>query len=121
MSILLVELVPHGIIFGADRNISTPNQTTSFLTSDMDPGVNGYLIAIAVDERTGCPINFNHLIGDEYVKLSSGHAANLGAEAFAALAGAPPICADGLTTVEINLDGISYNAAPRVLAVDNIP
>jgi len=99
----------------------TPNQTASFLTSDMDPGVNGYLIAIAVDERTGCPINFNYLIGDEYVKLSSGHAANLGAEAFAALAGAPPICADGLATVEINLDGVSYNAAPRVLAVDNIP
>jgi hypothetical protein len=99
----------------------TPNQTASFLTSDMDPGVNGYLIVIAVDERTGCPVNFNHLIGDEYVKLSSGHAANLAAEAFAALAGAPPICADNATTVEINLDGISYNAAPRVLAVDNIP
>lgn len=99
----------------------TPNQTASFLTSDMDPGVNGYLIVIAVDERRGCPINFNHLIGDEYVKLSSGHAANLAAEAFAALAGAPPICAEDATTVEINLDGISYNAAPRILALDNIP
>ncbi|HKQ78377.1 MAG TPA: lamin tail domain-containing protein [Blastocatellia bacterium] len=99
----------------------TPNQTASFLASDMDPGANGYLIVIAVDERTGCPINFNHLIGDEYVKLSSGHAANLAAEAFAALTGAPPICADNATTVEINLDGISYNAAPRILAVDNIP
>ncbi|MGH9769211.1 MAG: lamin tail domain-containing protein [Blastocatellia bacterium] len=99
----------------------TPNQTASFLASDLDPGVSGYLIAIAVDERTGCPINFNHLIGDEYVKLRSGHAANLAAEAFAALAGAPPICAEGATTVDINLDGVSYNAAPRVLAVDNIP
>src|SRR5215470_14184051 len=87
----------------------------------MDPGVSGYLIVIAVDEKTGCPINFNRLIGDEYVKLSSGHAANLGAEAFAALAGAPPICADSAPTVDINLDGISYNAAPRILALDNIP
>src|SRR5262249_26036103 len=25
------------------------------------------------------------------------------------------------TTVDINFDGISYNAAPRVLAIDNIP
>ncbi len=99
----------------------TPNQTASFLASDLDPSVTGYLIAIAVDERTGCPINFNHLIGDEYVKLSSGHAANLAAEAFAALSGAPPICALDATAVEINLDGIGYNAAPRVLAVDNIP
>jgi len=99
----------------------TPNQTASFLTSDMDPGVSGYLIVIAVDERTGCPINFNRLIGDEYVKLSSGHSANLDAEAFAALAGAPPICADNAPTVDINLDGISYNAAPRILALDNIP
>lgn len=99
----------------------TPNQTASFLASDMDPDVNGFLIAIAVDERTGCPISFNHLIGDEYVKLSSGHAANLAAEAFAALAGAPPICADNATTVDINFDGISYNAAPRALAIDNIP
>ncbi len=98
----------------------TSNQTASFLASDMDPGVNGYLIAIAVDERTGCPINFNYLIGDEYVKLASGHAANLAAEAFAALTSAPPICAENATTVDINLDGISYNAAPRVLAVDNI-
>jgi len=99
----------------------TPNQTASFLTSDLDPGVNGYLIAIAVDERTGCPINFNHLIGDEYVKLSSGHAANLPAEAFASLTGAPPICAGNASAVDVNLDGISYNAAPRVLALDDIP
>jgi hypothetical protein len=99
----------------------TPNQTASFLASDLDPDVTGYLIAVAVDERTGCPINFNHLIGDEYVKLGSGHAANLPAEAFAALTGAPPVCSGGATTVDLNFDGVSYNAAPRVLAADNLP
>jgi len=99
----------------------TPNQTVSFLASDLDPDVTGYLIAVAVDERTGCPINFNYLIGDEYVKLSSGHAANLAAEAFAALVGAPPVCPESAPTVDLNLDGVSYNAAPRVLAADNIP
>jgi hypothetical protein len=99
----------------------TPNQTVSILASDFDPDVTGYLIAVAVDERTGCPINFNFLIGDEYVKLSSGHAANLGAEAFAALANLPPLCNENATTAEINFDGISYNAAPRVLATSSIP
>lgn len=98
----------------------TPNQTTSFLAADLDPDVAGYLIAIAVDERTGCPINFNFLIGDEFVKLNSGHAANLPAVAFSALTGAPPACDGNSVTAEIRFDGVSYNAAPRALALDSI-
>lgn len=98
----------------------TPNQTTSFIASDLDPDVAGYLIAIAVDERTGCPINFNFLIGDEFVKLASGHAANLAAVAFSALTGAPPACDGNSVTAEVRFDGVSYNAAPRALAVSNI-
>ncbi|MFN0086217.1 MAG: hypothetical protein ACKVX9_12590, partial [Blastocatellia bacterium] len=58
----------------------TPNQTASFLTSDVDPGVSGYIVAVAVNSD-GCPTIFNWLVGDEYVKTSAGHAANLGAEA----------------------------------------
>jgi hypothetical protein len=99
----------------------TPNQTTSFLASDIDPGVTGYLVAVATDSVTGCPINFNALIGDEYVKFSSGHAANLGAEAFAALTGTPPACDANSATAVLNFDGTSYNHAPRVLALDHIP
>ena len=76
---------------------------------------------MAVDERLGCPINFNYLIGDEYVKLASGHAANLGAEAFAALVGAPPLCDGNTVLTEIKFDGLSYSAAPRALAVSNLP
>jgi hypothetical protein len=97
----------------------TPNQTTSFLASDIDPGTTGYLVAVAKN-KDGCPINFNYLIGDEYVKLSSGHAANLGAEAFSALAGGLPACNADSTTAVLNFDGVSYNLAPRVLAVDSI-
>ncbi len=98
----------------------TPNQTTSFIASDLDPDIAGYLIAIAVDDRTGCPINFNFLIGDEFVKLNSGHAANLAAVAFSALTGAPPACDGNSVTAEVRFDGISYNAAPRALAVSSI-
>ncbi|MEK7413852.1 MAG: HYR domain-containing protein, partial [Planctomycetota bacterium] len=70
----------------------TGNQTASFLASDLDPGVTGYLVAIAVDGVRGCPTNFNYLIGDEYVKFTTGHSANLGAEAISALAGGLPLC-----------------------------
>lgn len=97
----------------------TPNQTTSFLASDLDPGVSGYLVAVAVDVR-GCPTNFNYLIGDEYVKFSSGHAANLGAQAFAALVGGLPGCDGNSVTAQLNFDGISYNRLPAVLALSNV-
>jgi hypothetical protein len=95
----------------------TRNETVSFLTSNLDPGTTGYIVAVAVD-RQGCPVDFNYLIGDEYVKLASGHASNLGAESISALAGGLPFC-NSFTAV-LPFDGISYNLTPRVLAVDNI-
>jgi mucin-19 len=99
----------------------TANQTLSFLASDIDPGTTGYLIAVAVDRVTGCPINFNYLVGEEYVKLTSGHAANLAAESFAALAGGLPACDANAVTAVLNFDGVSYNRAPRALAASNLP
>jgi hypothetical protein len=100
----------------------TANQTASFLASDIDPGVSGYIVAVANDGVNGCPLAFNFLIGDEFVKLSTGHAANLGAEAFAALyTGVLPGCDANTTSVSLSFDGISYNRAPRVLAASNIP
>lgn len=99
----------------------TPNQTISFLASDVDPYVKGYIITLATDAK-GCPISFNYLIGSEYVKFESGHAANLAAESYAALYnGALPGCSATSTTARISLDGVRYNAAPRILAVDKIP
>lgn len=99
----------------------TPNQTASFLTSDVDPGSRGYIIAIATNNK-GCPVSFNYLIGSEYVKFESGHAANLAAESYAALYnGTLPDCSDTDTIARVLLDGIRYNSAPKVLAVDKIP
>ncbi|MFN0124089.1 MAG: hypothetical protein ACKV2V_26600, partial [Blastocatellia bacterium] len=93
------------------------NQTVSLLMADLDPGVRGYAIAVAVD-GAGCPIKWNYLIGDEYFKLSSGHMANLGAEAIAALTENPAGCAVTSTTVKLRLDGVQFNYAPVTLAVD---
>jgi uncharacterized repeat protein (TIGR01451 family) len=115
----------------------TPNQTTAFLISDLDPGVTGFIIAVAVDSK-GCPTNFNYLIGDEYVKLASGHAANLGAEAIPATFVPPTapdgtptdpyICSSTASTATLFFDAAQPTAAERhyarlgrVLAADNLP
>jgi len=98
----------------------TPNQTTSFLASDIDPGNRGYFIAIATDCDTGLPKAFNYLIGDSYVKFSSGHAANLAAEAIAAVMWNPAGANPNVRSVTLNFDGMSYNRLPQILAVDNI-
>ena len=97
----------------------TPNQTAAFLASDIDSGTTGYLIAVATD-RSGCPINFNFLLGDAFVKLSSGHAANLPAESVAALPGGFVPCDPLASTAVLNFDDKLYNALPRTLALSNI-
>lgn len=96
----------------------TAQQTTQFLASDLDPGTTGYLIAVATD-NAGCPANFNNLLGDEFVKFQSGHAANLPAQAFAALPGWQA-CSGGATSATINFDGVRYSQAPRAVAAGNL-
>lgn len=106
----------------ADSTLSlTGNQTASFLASDLDPGVTGYIVAVAASSRTGLPINFNALIGDEYVKLASGHSANLGAEAFPAIAADPIDEDESVPIATIKFDGEHYSRVPRVLSLSNIP
>jgi hypothetical protein len=99
----------------------TANQTASFLTSDIDPGVAGYILAIATNDD-GLPVTFDWLIGDAYVKLDSGHAANLGAEAVS-VSVLPLLFTSfsGGSIAGLQFDGCCYNRLPRVLGVDNIP
>jgi len=97
----------------------TPNQTSVFLISDIDPGVTGFLITVAVD-GAGCPTRHNVLVGDEYVKFTSGHAANLGALAVAALKDKPTTCPVGSQLAELRFDDVSYNALPRSVAASNL-
>ncbi len=112
------------MVDGADGAVAdeficmTPNQTFTFLASDIDPGVTGYLIAVAVDAN-GCPIKFNSLTGDEYVKLASGHAASLSAEVFQMLSTQATHCDAGSAT--LRFDGVNYALAPRTLTLPNIP
>jgi hypothetical protein len=100
----------------------TKNQTATFLASEFDPGTTGYLIAVAVDDL-GCPTVFNALMGDEYVKFSTGHHANLPADSAAALIGliTSPICDDTSSIAQLRFDGFYYNRLGRVLALSSIP
>lgn len=99
----------------------TANQTTSLLASDFDPGNSGYLVIVAVERATGLPKKFNELIGDEFVKFTSGHQANLAAYSIAALATNPGGTNPNVTTSFLPFDGITYNRMPRLVAIDNIP
>ncbi|MBL8187961.1 MAG: hypothetical protein JNK38_08140 [Acidobacteria bacterium] len=101
----------------------TANQTASFLTSDLDPGTTGHIVAVAVDGVAGAPAVHNWLIGDEYVKFTTGHSANLGAIAFSKLTNANVLSTDG-SLAAIFFDGAllagSYNRVARTVADDNI-
>jgi len=101
----------------------TATETLSFLTSDVDPGTSGYIVAYAIDQN-GLPAVHNFLIGSVYLKYSTGHGGGLGAEAFSKLTDANVVNTDG-TLAGLFFDGLalpgSYNRVPRVLALDNIP
>ncbi|MFM8395185.1 MAG: SdrD B-like domain-containing protein, partial [Acidobacteriota bacterium] len=103
----------------ADRFITlTPSQTTSFLASDIDPLTTGYLLAVATDQN-GCPTRFNYLIGSEYVKFESGHAANL--TAIGVPAPGQIACDPSQPAATLIFNGLSYNRLPRTLAIDSLP
>ena len=106
----------------ADRfTCLTAQQTVSFLASELDPGVTGFVVAVAVDGVLGCPANFNFLMGDVFVKFASGLHGNLGAEAISALEEIPAVCDETSITAALQFNGISYNMVPRTLAVSNFP
>ena len=103
----------------------TPSQTYSFLVSDFDPDVTGYIMAVA-ENAEGLPVAHNFLIGDHYAK-SGDFNANLSAVAFAALWGDQgPVIPGGNpnnATVTISFSGAygGYNKLPATLALSNIP
>ena len=99
----------------------TAAQTSYFLASVLDPGTSGYIVMVAVDGITGCPVKFNYLIGDGFVKLSSGLHGNYGAESIAAILDPPAICDDASQSATLLFNGVNYEQVPRVLALDNFP
>ena len=99
----------------------TPNQTVSLLASDLDPDISGFLLVLAVDPISGCPIRFNSLIGEALIKLESGHRANLAALSIAALDREPAGCSLTTPTVTLSFDGLHYQPLPTTLAASHLP
>ena len=99
-----------------------PNQTGSWVMSDVDPGEKGYVVAVSVDE-TGRPNKFNYFTGSESIKMASGYQATVNAEAISALVESPTIF-DGLqngVAATLKFDGVRYNKLPGALVLDYIP
>jgi len=122
-----------------------PNCTSTFSMAEVDPGTSGYLVAIASDGptgfrsggNTGAPVSFNHLVGDVFLTLASGHKANLGAVAFAVvdsvigvdtngnpiLGPLDPVYNGTSPTAQVDFNGLprNYNRVPHVGVVSSIP
>ena len=98
----------------------TQNQTSTFLASDIDPEVTGYIIAVAVDSN-GCPTIKNNLIGRADVWLPSGHYASLPAVGISGIMANPTACTAGSTSATLAFNGIQYDELPRTLAIDSLP
>ena len=104
----------------------TRNQTSSFRASDIDPGVAGYVIAVAVDSF-GRPVSFNALAGDAMIGTPTGHRFLLPAVVAArrdATAQMPitasPINSDGQTAT-LFFNGAQYDFLPQTLVLDSFP
>lgn len=104
----------------AQQSLSlSPNQTFSFLAGEVDPGVTGSLLAVAVDAR-GCPRRFNHLIGEVAVRFDGGASALVGAIGVPALATGEMPCSADASTVPLRFDGQMYAPFGRALAVNGL-
>lgn len=99
-------------------------QTASFQMSDLDPGVKGYIVAVATN-AAGEPTSFNYLTGGAVVKQP---AANIGG-AFTSMLPAIAIArrrdgdvkAGANNEAEMIFDDVNYDRLPAQNAIDGIP
>lgn len=95
----------------------TRGASFTFTAFDMDPMVEGYIIAVAVDGATGLPVQNNVLIGNAFVNAGD-YSGNYGAESFAANSASTGLYSDNGTTATLFFDGIGYDAVPKEFAVE---
>lgn len=102
----------------ADYGISLqPNQTLSFLTSDIDPSVTGYVMAVATDGSV--PIQHNSLIGTALIRESDGRQVVLPAFPVPKLSPGRVAREDGDSAI-LRFNGVEYGQLPGTVAVTNI-
>ena len=97
----------------------TKGASIDFKTSEMDPEMTGYILAVAVDAM-GVPISYNALIGNAFLKTSD-VSDNYGAEAFAAYRGAGEPAAElsnDRTLALLEFNGTYYDRGADQFAVE---
>ena len=98
-------------------------QTFTFNTSDFDPNGGGYIVAVAVDAKTGVPVGHNFLSGAAQIKNPKGYNGALPAVAIAAnFDGALPETARKESVAVLDFNGAQggYAQLPRVLQFDGL-
>jgi hypothetical protein len=101
----------------------TPRQTLNALMSDIDPGIKGYVIAIACD-AAGQPAQFNWLIGHTQVKQPSpmtGLPFDAALSALTVAKRAPGTVTASGGAAEMVFDDVMYDRLPGQIAADNVP
>lgn len=100
----------------------TPNASIAFKSSELDPEVTGWVMAVAVDSRTGFPIMANSLIGNALVS-DGDYVGNYGAEAF--WAKGDPSTINAATSGAFGSATLNFNGgdttAPAVGGYDFLP
>lgn len=95
----------------------TQSQTTTFLMSDYDPGIFGYLIVAAESMTTGRPTSFNWLGGIAHIRENDGRIGVLPAISIAKVSGGD-ISPDPVTSeFKLKFNGAEYERLPTILAV----
>ncbi len=97
-------------------------QTLSVLMSDLDPGVKGYVIAIAMD-GIGRPIYFNWLIGQALLRqpVATGTVSSALSAYVVAKRREGALTPDGNNQTELIFDDVNYDRLPAQLAYDSVP
>jgi len=100
--------------FGTSLNAS---QTISFLTSDFDPGIFGYMIVVAED--LGVPTQHNWLTGTALVREFDGRQGALSAVSIGKLS-AGPISPDADGSYRLKFNNSVYERLPQILAISSV-
>jgi hypothetical protein len=97
----------------------TQAQTTSFLMSDYDPGVFGYLIVVAESLMTGRPTQFNWLGGVAHIRENDGRIGALPAISIGKVSGGDITPDPSTMEFKLRFNGSDYERLPTILAVTN--
>lgn len=97
-------------------------QTASVLMSEIDPGIKGYLIAIATDGM-GRPTYFNWLIGQALLRqpAATGTVSSALSAYIVAKRREGTLTPDGSNQAELIFDDVNYDRLPAQLAYDSVP